>query len=245
MKLSLLAKIVAVVVFAFGAWSFVSAQLRGSKETSRSFVVTYLISRSENGQVPIVTGLAVKAVSAEGEWKQTKVRRADGQPNQEVSIRFLDKTAPFKLEAGKLEYVGGTSEAELERDRIARNPDWITRSPLFQKEGSMLGLKVYLTHQDLNDGWIEQAFSPLMRSTPLVYREHLGNVETEEEAISVQFRDVSPEEIKPPDLPISFEWLKRLEQGMLSNPENADTVKRSIAQREALAEKLRAMDRIQ
>jgi hypothetical protein len=243
MKVTLLAKIVALLVFAFGAISFVNAY-KNAKEPPKSFLVTYLITRVEDGQTPVVTGLGVRIVNAEGEWKETKVRGIDSSSEQ-VSVRFLDKTAPYKLEAGRLEYVGGTSEAEMERDNLARTPNWITSSPLFVREETMLGLKTYTTHQKLNNGWVDQAFSPVTRSTPLLYREHIGNVETTEEAVSVQFRDISPDEIRPPNLPISFEWLKGLEKAMLANPENADTVKRAIADREAVTAKLRALGRIE
>jgi hypothetical protein len=244
MKLRLLVKVVAVLMFIFGVLTFVSARLKKTEEQPKSFVITYVVTRSENGRAPVATGLIVKTVSAGGEWKQTKVRRLDDEYREQVSIRFLDKTAAYKLEDTRLDYVGA-SESELERDKIARTSNWVTGSTLFVGEASMLGLKVYTTHQNLNDGWVEQAFSPLTRSTPLLYREHSGNVETTEEAVSIQFRDVSPDEIKPPDLPISFEWSKRLEKAMLSNSENADTVKRAIAEREAVTEKLRTLGRIE
>lgn len=244
MKVRLLAKIVAVLVFAFGAITFVSANLRNSKEKPKSFVITYLIARSENGETPVVTGLAVKTVGTDGQWKRIIVRRLDDEYRRQVSVGFLDSTASYGLEAGRLEYAG-TSEAELERDKSARTADWITKSALFVREDSILGLKVYTTHQNLNDGWVEQAFSPLTRSAPLVFREHSGNVEHTEEALSIEFRAVSPDEIKPPNLPISFELSKRLEKGMASNPENADSIKRLIEEREAATVKLRALGRIQ
>jgi hypothetical protein len=47
------------------------------------------------------------------------------------------------------------------------------------------------------------------------------------------------------NLPISFEWSKRLEKAMQSNPENADMVKQLVADRETVTEKLRASGRIQ
>jgi hypothetical protein len=205
MKLRIFAKLIAVLVFAFGVITFINAQLRSTKDQPKSFVVTYIITRSENGQTPVVTGTTVKLVNADGEWKQTKVRKLDDEYHEQVSVRFLDKSAPYKLEAGRLEYVGGTAENEIGRDRIARTPEWITQSPMFNRESTMLGLNVYLTHQDLSDGWVEQAFSPLTRSTPLLFREHHGNVETTEEAVSIQFRDVSQDEINPPRA--VFKWL--------------------------------------
>lgn len=244
MKLRVLAKMVAVLVFAFGAITFVSANLKTSKEKPKSFVITYLITRSENGETPVVTGLAVKTVDADGHWKRVIVRRLDDEYPRQVTVSFLDNTAAYGLEAGRLEYTGA-SEGELERDRTARTADWITKSALFVREDSMLGLKVYTTHQNLNDGWVEQAFSPLTRSAPLVFREHTGNVERTEEAVSIEFRDVSPDEIKPPSFPISFELSKRFEKGMASNPENADSIKLHIQEREAVTEKLRALGRIQ
>ena len=244
MKLRLLAKIVAMLMFVFGAITFGNAYLKNAKEKPKSFVITYLITRSDNGQLPVVTGLSVKTVSADGEWKQTKVRRIDSEYREQVNVHFLDNTATYKLEADRLEYTR-TSETELERDKTARTADWITKSPLFVREDSILGLKVYITHQNLSDGWVEQAFSPLTRSAPLLFREHLSNVEYTEEAVNIQFRDVSSDEIKPPNLPISFELSKRLEKAMLSNPENADAVKRLIAEREAITEKLRIQRRIE
>lgn len=243
MKAGLLAKVAAVAVFVLGAIMFVNVSLTASKEQPKSFVVTYRITRSENGQPPIETGLVVKLVSAEGEWKETKVQMSDSRHPKQVNVRFLDKTAAYNLETDRLDY-SGSSESVFNRDKIARTADWVTSSPLFVKEDSMLGLKVYTTHQDISDGWVEQAFSTQTRGIPLLYRERSDNVETTEEAVSVQFRDVSPDEIKPPNLPISFEWSKRLESSMLSNPENAEMVNRLIAERDVVTKKLQAQSRI-
>lgn len=243
MKARLFAKVVAVTVFALGAVMFVNASLTASKDQPKSFVITYRITRSENGQPPVDTGLSVKIVSAEGEWKETKVQMSDSGHPKQVSVRFLDKTAAYNLETDHLNY-SGSSESVFHRDKIAHTADWVTSSPLFVKEDSMLGLKVYTTHQDISDGFVEQAFSPVTRGIPLLYRERSDKVETTEEAVSVQFRDVSPDEIKPPSLPISFEWSKQLENAMLSNPENAEMVNRLIAERETVTKKLQAQGRI-
>lgn len=90
MKLRVLAKMVAVLVFAFGAITFVSANLKTSKEKPKSFVITYLITRSENGETPVVTGLAVKTVDADGQWKRVVVRRLDDEYPRQVTVSFLD-----------------------------------------------------------------------------------------------------------------------------------------------------------
>lgn len=244
MKVRMLVKIVAVLVFAFGGIAFVSANLRNAKEQPKSFVITYLITRSENGEPPVVTGLAIKTVGADGQYKMVAVRKLDDEYRRQVFVRYLDETASYSLDAGRLDYEH-TSGPDLEGDKTARTADWITKSTLFLREDSILGLKTYTTHQNLNDGWVEQAFSPLTRSTPLLVREREGNVESVQEAVSVEFRDVLSDEIRPPNVPIVFEWSKRLEKGMLSNPENNDTVKHLIEEREAVTEKLRARGRIE
>lgn len=244
MKISLLAKVVAVLVFVSGVIAFGSSNFKNSKEKAKSFVITYVNTRSENGETPVVTGLAVKTVGADGQWKRITVRRPGDGYHREVSVTFLDKTASYRLEADRLDYTG-TSEDESERHKTARTADWITKSTLFAGEELMLGLRVYRTHQDIGDGWVEQAFSPVTRSIPLLYREHFGNVEETEEAVSIEFREVSLDEIKPPNLPISFELMKRFEKGMESNPENAEAVRHLIEGREAVTGKLRALGRIE
>ena len=234
-KLTLFAKVVSVAVFAFGAISYVSAQFQ--HEPPRSFVITYRVTSTENGQLR--GGMTVLIVNADGQWKQTKL--TDNKP---VNIRFMDKVAAYQLANDRLDYLD-SAEPTLQRDRVARSPKWITDSPLFVREDSIAGLKVYVTHQTLNDGWVEEAYSPLTRSCPLLERQHLGAVEITKEAVSVQFRDVSPDEIKPPDLPISFESAKALEKAMLSNPENSETVKGLATRREFIREKLKAIGRIE
>jgi hypothetical protein len=155
----------------------------------------------------------------------------------------MDKIARYGLRDDRLEY-SGTADVELERDKTASTADWITKSPGYVGTESLAGLKVYTTHDNADDEWMESAYSPLTRGTPLRFRRHFRNVEENEEAVSVDFREVSADEIKPPDLPISFELSKWLENGMASNPENADTVKGIIEEREAVTAKLRAMGRI-
>src|SRR4051812_33688551 len=113
MRVKLLAKVIAVLVFAFGVIAFGNAQLKASKEQSKSFLITYLLTRAENGGTPVVTGLAVKTVSADGLWKRVTVRRLDDEYKKQVSVRFLDKTASYSLEADRLEYEY-TSDDELE-----------------------------------------------------------------------------------------------------------------------------------
>ena len=243
MKLTSVAKVVAVLVFAFGVIAFGSAQLKSSKEKPRSFVMTCVITRSENGGPAVVTGLSVKTVGADGQSKRIIVRRPGDGYIKQIGVSFVDKTARYGLEDGRLE-CWGTSDVELERDKTASTADWITKSPGYVGTESLAGLKVYTTHYDEGDEWMESAYSPLTRGTPLRFRRHFRNVEENEEAVSVDFRDVSPDEIKPPDLPISFETAKWLENGFASNPENADTVKRLIEDREAVTAKLRAMGRI-
>lgn len=243
MRLRFLTKLGAVATFALGVLAFGSSQFSNSKEKPKSFVVTYTITRSENGESPVVTGLAMRMVDAEGQWKRITARRLDNEYHRQISVSFLDKTASYRLEEDRLEF-SDSSESELERDQNARTPDWITKSPLYVRQDSMLGLKVYITHQDLNDGWVEQAFSELTRSTPLLLREHFGNIEQTEEAASIEFRDIPPSQIRAPDLPISFEWSRRLEKGMAANSENAETVKQLVERREAAKTKLRAAGRM-
>lgn len=93
MKVRLFAKVVAVLVFAFGAIAFASANFKNLKEKPKSFVITYLLTRSENGETPVVTGLIVKTVAADGQWKQIRVRRPGDGYQTQVSVRFLDETA--------------------------------------------------------------------------------------------------------------------------------------------------------
>jgi hypothetical protein len=143
-----------------------------------------------------------------------------------------------------LEYIEA-AEAKLRLDRLARSASWLAGNSQLVREESVLGLKAYVWHRDLNDGWWEGTYSPSKRYTPLVDREYIGGVETTREAVSVQFRDVSPDEIAPPLLPVHFDRAEALEQALRSNDENRQTADGIAERMHAVRENLRSQGRTQ
>lgn len=238
-KIKLFAEIIAVVIFALGVVVFTNAHRK--PEQPKSFVISYKYTRIEQGQEPVIQRI-VRVVNSDGEMKQTTYN-TEGKIEE---IRFLDKIAGYKLVGSHLDYAG-TSEPLLKMDSLARSASWLAEHPLFVREETILGLKAYIWHKDLSDGWTERTYSPMTGITPLLEHEKIGDIETTLEAISIQFQKVSPDEIAPPNLPISFDQDQSFEQALRSGGDETNNriADRMAELRNTDKEKLRAQGRIQ
>lgn len=106
--------------------------------------------------------------------------------------------------------------------------------PEFVREEFVAGLKTYVhraVHADGSGAWIENFYAPETGLTALKTVMHHGDgAEYVIEAINVQFRDVSDEEVALPNLPIRFDSAEQMvkDSRLNGNAEAADQLAKQI-----------------
>jgi hypothetical protein len=219
--------IICVLVFLAGAGLFVNARFSGTTsaeqtERAKSFVITYLVSR---GGTP--TGLAVRAVRATGEWKETMY---DFQGV--TTIRSATADAQYSMRPGD-EARQWVSNYSLDMDRAFRSTTFLESHPDFARRERVAGYDAYLHRAEFEDGnfLVESAHSPLLGIHPIRLLSRVkGHPEKVTEALRVEFRDVTEDETAMADVPTEFTMAEQKAAAMRSSGlgEAADSLLRTI-----------------
>jgi|GEM_PF-2029448 len=189
---SLLLLILGVAVFA-GA---LIKRERAKPEKPVPFVVTYQhYRRTQNSVTP--TGMTVKVVNAERAWREVTfytggARTEDGS----------DGESCFNVSGDSLQYQqeDNTFTDQFNSEVALRN------NPEFVRTETVAGLTTFVLRSRENDGfWFEQWYSPKTGGLALKLVVHDTMSERITEAVSVQFRDVSEQEVSLPPLPVRLD----------------------------------------
>jgi len=209
MKLRILSLVVFISGFALLAGSLIKdrkAKAIALESTeARSFVIHSLVSSSENGDPLTPQGFHVRAVSATGEWKETRYS-FDGR----VSTLAGTKDGIYVI-SGKSKHLYGQNKIEL-INNLMRSEEELRNNPQFVGTEEVAGIKTYVLRHKMGG---EAYYSPLTGVTPLklVLRDNMGSPPVMViEALSVEFRAFSDKDINIDNLPIELDVAKaRLE----------------------------------
>jgi hypothetical protein len=143
-------------------------------------------------------------VSSTGEWKETRYSFKDGK----ISTWGAASDGLYLISGNSRQYFG---ENNIEGARLAmRSAEGLKASTAFKRTEQLLGLTTYVI-KDPNPVWdIEVNYAPETGATPLKHVIHANSGDGEsfvevKEAVNLEFRDLSEDEVKLPDLPVRFE----------------------------------------
>jgi len=165
--------------------------------TVRSFVMQCLVSQSEDGESLTPKGFHIRAVSDTGEWKETRYS-FDGK----VSALVGAKDGLYIIN-GNSKHLYGESNPGLFRSAM-RSEEELQRSTQFIGTDEVAGIKTYVLRNEMGT---EGHYSPLTGATPLklvIRASPEGPPISVTEALSVEFRAVTEEEVSAGDLPVEF-----------------------------------------
>jgi len=196
-KQMLVLQILAVLVFTVGMVLYAIARAPEQKNYPGSFTATFKVTRIEGKAAPVVEEMQVLVVRSTGEYKATKYYLKSG------AVKEVFGTSDFIYLAnkGSLKQSGNALPADL-RQRF-HSAQWHKTHPEFNREETICGLTAYVHRVEDSNGVVERWFAPETGSIALKTILGWEGEQIIVEAISVQFRDVTEDEIKQPDLPVS------------------------------------------
>jgi len=196
-------RIIASVVFLSGLALLVTSMIGTRKATGeptsqpKPFLVHYLVYRAGEDGVFRLSEYEERAVSSTGEWKETR-RSVDG------SITTLEGTkAGLYVIKGESKYLYAESAASGQG--IAPE-DVLKNDPQLVGIEELAGLKTYILKSP--ESGVETGYAPETGRTALKYVLRTSPDSAPvliKEAVKVEFRDLSEEELKSPDLPVKFD----------------------------------------
>ena len=206
-RLIRLGKIVAVLTFVVGLSLFINAMAK-RPASPRSFVVTYNQTEKDTNGKAVVKAIEVRVVKATGEQKYTTYKFVSGITRTTVST--LEDIYEIKPES--LEYYN-SMEGWDRIDQAFRSAIVHKSHPEFVREEQVAELNTYVHRVGKPDSnsWVETFYATETGATPLktVIHNDSGS-EIMIEAINIQFREVSDEEVRLPDLPVRFDKAEKL-----------------------------------
>jgi hypothetical protein len=172
-----------------------------------SFVVQYIVSFSENGGPLTPKAYYKRVVRYTGEWKETRYS-FDGRISSLVGARD-----GLFLVSGNSRQLVGESNLEFTKSSLgwseAREREWDRRPGLLRTE-ELAGLKTYVVKSSESNIEISYALRTGVMPLKTVIRENPQDATplTVIEAIDVEFKEVSEEDVQaPPHFPIRFDLL--------------------------------------
>ena len=234
-QLTKVMQLCSVLLLILGVAVFAGALIkreRAKPEKPVPFVVTYQhYRRTQDSVTP--TGMTVKVVNAERAWREVTFY-AGGARTEDGS----DGVSCFKVSGDSLQYQqeDNTFTGQFNSEVALRN------NPEFVRTETVAGLTTFVLRSRENDGfWFEQYYSPKTGGLVLKLVVHDTVSERITEAVSVQFRDVSDQEVSLPPLPVRFDDAERSVDQFRSagNHEQGDALDTSIRR---LSEKPRVKD---
>ncbi len=195
-------KIIATIIFLCGFFMLLTSVMRSQKIQGqtivepRSKVIHYLASRSDGKSWPELYAYYTRAISATGEWKETR-RTFQGETSTLVGA--VDGLYIVNDDSRQL-YGQSPVQGETQISAIEAENSLKTHPRLVRVE-QLAGLTTYILRNE--ETGTEQGFSPQIGKTPLklVVRDTPESTMPFfiQEAIAVEFRDLKDEEFRSPD----------------------------------------------
>ncbi|HXG64094.1 MAG TPA: hypothetical protein VNO70_03245 [Blastocatellia bacterium] len=228
-------KMVALLIFLCGLTLFSVSMIQSKRaetiapKTPRSFVVHYLASRADNGGPLKPYEYRVRAVNSMGEWKETRYS-FDGK----VSTWGAAKDG-LQIISGNSRQYYGEYNPEVAKTAM-RSEEVLKKHPQLTRIEEIAGLKTYILRNEYGD---EAGYSPETGVTTLkeVARSGPGSdtIIHLQEALNVEFRELSENEVRLPDLPIRFDLAQQKAQALRAagHHERADALEQGISKLKA------------
>lgn len=214
-------RIIALIIFLAGATLLTGSIVRSQKAKATKpmpFVVQYLAYRPDKNGSLEVYEFRVRAVSQTGEWKETRYSTYG-----KASTWGAQNDGLFTVNEDSRQFYG-EFDPELARTAM-RSEDELKNSPQLAGTEEIAGLNTYILR--INDAGLEANYSPKTGMTSLkeVLRDRQTNaVLYLQEAVSIEFRNLSEEEIKLPQLPVRFDLVNhRIEVLQAAHQDNKAT----------------------
>lgn len=236
-------KIVSLTVFLCGVALFVNAMGKSHKQADRhsveprSFVVNYIVSRSEKGGPLTPFEYRVKAVNKDGEYKETRYP-FNGKP-----VTWVGTSDGLYMVSGGIPQFYGERNPEISKNGM-RSEEELLKSPQFSRIEQLAGLKTYVLKMEGKDGEMtEISSSPETGMMPLKIVTRSSNEAQTPfhviEAISVEFRELAGDELKLPDLPIHFDIAEKRAKALrdAGQPQRAEMAEQAISKLKAISNK--------
>lgn len=197
-------RIVAISIFVIGVALLTGSVVRSGKATvtkPKSFVVQYLAYHPDKNGSLAVDEFRVRAVSQTGEWKETRYSTYG-----KAQTWGADSSGLFTVSESSRQFYG---EFQPEIAKAAmRSEEELKNSPQLVGTEEIAGLNTYALR--ISGTGVEANYSPKTGMT--VLKELARDPSTNailylQEAVSVEFRDLSADEIKLPDLPVKFDLI--------------------------------------
>src|ERR1044072_1703793 len=142
-------RIISLILFVCGVSLFSGSVIKAGKAKNlapRSFVVQYLVSRSENNNALTPCEYRVRWASSTGEWKETRYSFKDGK----VSTWGAARDGLYRISGNSRQYFGDNN---LESARSAmRSAEGLKASTGFKRTEQRVGLTTYVL-KDPNAVW--------------------------------------------------------------------------------------------
>jgi hypothetical protein len=201
-------RIVCLVIFLCGLGLFTASITRSrevpatetAKIEPRPFVVHYIAYSPEKGDSLEPVEYSIRAVNADGEWKETRYSLTETKR----STLGASKDGLFIIKGDSRQYYAEFN-AEIARNAM-RSEKEMKLNPQFTRTEQLAGLTTYILKVE---NGMEIGYSPLTGATPL--KEVLySNSDNNKilhllEAVKVEFRELSKDEIDFPVLPVRFD----------------------------------------
>lgn len=192
-------KIIAVLMFVIGVSLYLNKVMAGKpvKNVPRSFVATYTVTNVQNGAEPVVSEIQIHTVKSTGDYKFTSYDVKTGATRNLIAAG----DSVYEIKADGIRYSGIAWTEEM-REKM-RSSQFLRSSPQFVREETVAGMRTFVLRGEGSGDWIEKYYAPETGGTALktVMNTNNGGYRITE-AINVQFRDVSDDEVALPNLPI-------------------------------------------
>lgn len=171
-----------------------------------------------------VRNIRVRLTNAAGVWKEFVLNQSTGA----ATINAANTEGNYTLKDSRLRLTGGGVQAmPLEAYSTAT----YKHHPSLNRTEDVLGFKCYVLHTDRGDGdYVEEWIAPQFGRVPIKLLIHHAEGDTLIEPLSVEFAEVSEEDLKLPDMPIQYDLLeKRIEAAEQHGQRGmADSLKRLL-----------------
>lgn len=207
-------KAIAVAAFVLGGAYYVYVATSGRAKPTvtqsgqpTSFVLTSKTFKVKSGIEGAVEQIRVQTVKATGEHKLSVYHLATGKTEE----YFATQEAIYEVKPDSLQYSGPALPQFMSTQ--LRSAEFLRSSASFKGEEKICGLTAYVRRTQEAQGWIEIHNAPETGAIPLktAVCSKDGSCDIIE-AISVQFRDISDDEVKLPSLPVRYDQAERKAQ---------------------------------
>jgi hypothetical protein len=179
-RLARFGRIAPLLVFAIGLTMYIGKSTASKRETPKSFVATYQVTRVKPNSSPVVNEIQILVAKATGEYKLTKYYTSKGATRTLVAT----KDSVYEIQPDCLQYFDKAWTEETRQHFYSAKH--LRSSPEFAREEVVCGLNTLVLRGVDNADWIEKYYAPQMGGRPLKTVIHLGNDEyIVNEAISI------------------------------------------------------------